>query len=339
MHRRHVLALLAGVVAGCSEQAPNPTPTVTTTTSRSTERPTTATAETTPTTSPTPTATATATPTARGIDAAVLALNDVYAAMRPGLESVEVSGLDYALLANRLREAEAALAGVTPTDAAEEARVRSLSDTRWIFDRLVRTFVRLREAYGIHTQLLAAYRARAHTGETGSLSAEFGRLATEAGNSSGTAVSRYDSIDAFDPALDVSYEGFETEIFRVSDTAEALTPLGQGLDAAIRARESYAQGVTEYENGSYRDGQDTFGSALARFTDALDDFEEADDRGVAGPLGPHLDRYLCETRAARLACVEYRAACREQVNGDPDAAERRREQAERRFGQCGTTAE
>ena len=170
------------------------------------------------------------------------------------------------------------------------------------------------------------------------LSAEFGRLATAAGNSSGTAVSRYDSIDAFDPALDVSYEGFETEIFRVSDTAGALTPLGQGLDAAIRARESYGQGVTQYENGSYRDGQDTFGSTLARFTDALDDFEEADEQGVAGPLGPHLDRYLCETRAARLACVEYRAACREQVNGDPDAAERRREQAERRFGQCETAA-
>ncbi|WP_152040702.1 hypothetical protein [Salinigranum salinum] len=335
MHRRHVLTLLVGVVAGCSEQAPDPT--ATSTPPPTTAGEPTATAEATPTTSPTTTTTTTATPTAGGVAAAVLALNDVYAAMRPALESVEVSGLDYGLLARRLGDAEVALAGVTPTDAAEEARVRSLSDTRWIFDRLVRTFVRLREAYGIHTQLLAAYRAREHTGETGSLSAEFGRLATEAGNSSGTAVSRYDSVDAFDPALDVSYERFETEIFRVSDTVGALTPLGQGLDAAIRARESYEQGVTQYENGSYRDGQDTFGSALARFTDALDDFEEADEQGVAGPLGPHLDRYLCETRAARLACVEYRAACREQMNGDPDAAERRREQAERRFGQCEAT--
>ena len=329
MHRRHVLVLLAGI-AGCSEGSPDPTSTAT------------ATPDTTGTPTPTETDAATATATSTegptpadevgGIDAAVRALNDVYAEMEPALESLEVTGLDYGLLADRLGDAEAALASAGQDDATDEERVESLSDTRWIFDRLVRAFTRLVEVYGVHTQLLADYRGSDYTDETASQAGRFRTLATEAANSSGTAVSRFDSLTEFDPALDVEFDAFETGIFRVNDTTQGLTPLALGLEAAIRAREDYVAAVSSYDAGDYRDAQGAFADLLNDFSDARDDFEAAD--GLAGPLEPHLDDYLCETRVARLACVEYRAACREQLDGDSDAAERRRTQAERRYTEC-----
>lgn len=330
MHRRHVLVLLAGI-AGCSESSPDPTSTSTpdatedSTPTDADDEPDAATETATPTQSPPPEETS-------GVDAAVRALNDVYAEMEPALESLEVTGLDYGLLVERLGDAEAALASADQDDAAEEARVESLSDTRWIFDRLVRAFTRLAEAYGVHTQLLADYRGSDYTDETATQAGRFRTLATEAANSSGTAVSRFDSLEEFDPALDVQFDAFETGIFRVNDTTQGLAPLGLGLETAIQAREGYVAAVSRYDAGEYRQAQGSFADLLNDLSDARDDFEAAE--GLAGPLEPHLDDYLCETQAARLACVEYRAACREQLDGDSDAAERRRRQAERRYTEC-----
>lgn len=337
MNRRHALLVLVGALAGCSENSPEPTSTPTGTPTATA----TATPSGTETEAPEPTAagteTTTETPTEGDVEAAVAALNDVYGELRPALESLEATGLDYDLLADRLRATESALAGVTPANAAEEERVRSLSDTRWIFDRLVRTFGRLTEAYGIHAQLLAAYRGSEYTDETATLSAQFRTLAREAASSSGTAVTRYDAMSAFDPALDAQYDAFEPQIFRVSDTANALGPFGEGVDTATRSRQRYNQAVSLYDDGSYRDAQNAFIDLLSAFTDAREEFDEADD--LSGPLDAHLGAYRCETRAARLACVEYRAACREQLDGDAAAAERRRAQADEQYTQCSTGGE
>lgn len=334
MYRRRALALFVGVTAGCGTRSTGPTSTP------SPERVTTTGSE--PDTA-TPSPTDTTTPTARdALEDAVTALNDLYAELEPALASLAVEGLDYELLTDRLQAARTALAsaeasatgsGANTTDAATEARLRSLSDTRWIFDRLVRTFVRFREAYDVHERLHAAYRANDDTTETGSLSDRFVTLAREAASASSAAASRYDAMNEFDPALDVRYDAFEGPVFRVSDTAEALAPFGQGLETAIRAREGYRAAVTSYEEGSYRQARDAFADLLSDFTDARDDFEDAE--GLSGPLESYLADYRCETRAARLACAEYRAACREQLDEDATAAERRRERAEERYTECG----
>lgn len=334
MHRRRALALFAGITAGCGTPSTDPTSTPPPTEGATTTGSEPATA--------TPPATETTTPAARdALEDAATALNDLYAELEPAFASLAVDGLDYELLTTRLQAARTALAsaesatgsGADATDAATETRIQSLSDTLWIFDRLVRTFVRFREAYDVHERLHAAYRASDYTTETGSLSDRFVTLAREAASASSAAVSRYDAMNEFDPALDVRYGEFEGSVFRVSDTAEALAPFGQGLETAIRAREGYRAAVTSYEEGAYREARDAFANRLSDFTDARDDFEDVE--GLSGPLGPFLADYRCQIRVARLACVEYRAACREQLDGDATAADRRRERAEERYTECG----
>ena len=337
MNRRHVLTLLIGAAAGCSTQQTDPTATP----------PPSETAE--PTAEQTVTATATPTPPdeeetpipteLEGFEAAVTALNDVYAELRPTLETLEVSGLDYVLLADRLETTAAALASISPADDAEAERVRALSDTRWIFDRLVRSLTRVREAYGVHAQLFVNYRGNVASAETSALVGELQTLATEASNSAGTAVSRYDSLDEFDAALDVQFDSFEDELFRVSDTVQALTPIALGLRRAIPARSQYLDAVALYDEESYREGQNAFADLLSSFSRAREQFDAADESGVTGPLEPFLADYLCESESARLACVEYRAACREQLDGNAERAQRRRQQGDRRYTECVLQAE
>jgi hypothetical protein len=324
VHRRHALGLLIGAVAGCSSQSSEPT----------------ATPEPTATETATASATATATPTPAvamgGIDGIVTALNEVYATLEPALETLEVSDLDTDALADRLGAVQAAIANERESESADADRLQSLSDTRWIFDRLVRAFVRFDEAYTVHEQLREPYAASELTSEATTALTRLQTLATEAASSAGTATSRYDSMESFDPELDVSYEAFEAQVFRVSDTANALTPFARGLQQAMQSRERYQQAVASYENESYRDAQNTFADLVREFTDARDRFEGAE--GMSGPLAPALEQYRCEVGAARLACVEYRAACREQLDGNPEQAERRRTQAEQRYVECGSAA-
>lgn len=333
MRRRHALTLLVGLVAGCSNQPTDPT---TTRTSTATGRPPTTTATTTAdepgTDTETESPTGTDTPPASGIDAAVAGLNDIYAELQPTLETLTVTGLDEELLTSRLRTVKTALDGVAPSDSTEEARIQSLSDTRWIFDRLTRALLRVREVYGIHPPLRSAYDASTYTDEAASQSNRFQTLANEASSSVGTAVLRYDSMSEFDPALDVTYAAFEDQIFRVSDTVNGLVPFGLGLRGAIRARQRYEEGERLYGEENYRDAKNAFADALSTFTDAREQFEDAEV--IVGPLESPLERYLCETTAGRLACTEYRTACREQLDGDESAAERRRAEAERRYTEC-----
>ncbi|WP_372913137.1 hypothetical protein [Salinigranum sp.] len=324
MNRRHALTLLVGVAAGCSSQSSEPTATPEPTPTTETDAETAA-----PTSTPTPE------PTVASVDADAIAasLNEVYAELEPALTTLEVSGLDLDALGARIGEIREDVDTAREAGVEDESRLQSLSDTRWVFDRIVRTFVRFDEAYTVHEQIREAYAASDVTEEARTALERLKTIATEAASSAGTATSRYDSMDSFDPALDVSYEGFEEPVFRVSDTANALTPLARGLERAIPARERYQQAVASYEDESYRDAQSAFADLVRTFTDARDRF--ADAEGMAGPLAPALEQYRCEVRAARLACVEYRAACREQLDGNPDRAERRRTQAEERYGECG----
>jgi TolA-binding protein len=324
MNRRHALTLLVGVAAGCSSQSSEPTATPEPTPTTETDAETAA-----------PTSTSTPEPTAASVDADAIAasLNEVYAELEPALATLEVTGLDLDALGSRLGEIREDVDSAREAGVEDESRLQSLSDTRWVFDRIVRTFVRFDEAYTVHEQVREAYAASDVTEEARTALERLKTLATEAASSAGTATSRYDSMTGFDPALDVSYEGFEEPVFRVSDTANALTPFARGLERAIPARERYQQAVASYEDESYRDAQSAFADLVRTFTDARDRFEGAE--GMAGPLAPALEQYRCEVSAARLACVEYRAACREQLDGNPDRAERRRTQAEKRYGECG----
>lgn len=325
MNRRYVLTLLVGAAAGCSSQSSEPTSTPEPT-------PATETATGTPASTSTSTGSAEPTETTAGIDAIVATLNEVYAELEPAFETLEVDGLDTDSLATRLDRVRQDIERQQATEDADTERLQSLSDTRWIFDRIVRTFVRFDEAYALHEQLRASYEASERTSETTSALNRFKTLATEAASSSGTATSRYDSMDAFDPELDITYAAFEDQVFRVSNTANALTPLGRGLERAIPARERYQQAAASYEEESYRDAQNAFADLILEFGDALDRFEDAE--GLSGPLEEPLQTYLCESRSGRLACVEYRAACREQLDGNESRAERRRNQAEERYVEC-----
>jgi TolA-binding protein len=323
MHRRHALTLLLGAVAGCSTQSSEPTATPDPTSTPETDPETAA-----PTSTPTPEPTdASADP-----DAIAASLNEVYAELEPAFETLEVSGLDLDALGERLRDIRADIDSVREAGVEDESHLRSLSDTRWIFDRTVRVFVRFDEAYTVHDQIREAYAASEATEEATAALERLKTLATEASSSAGAATSRYDSMDGFDPALDVSYETFNDQTFRVSNTADALTPFARGLESAIPARERYQRAVDSYENESYRDAQDAFAVLLRDFTEARDRFAGAEE--MAGPLAPALKQYRCEASAARLACVEYRAACREHLDGNPDRAARRRTQAEERYGEC-----
>jgi TolA-binding protein len=279
--------------------------------------------------------TASATPTAAGpsVDAVVASLNEVYAELEPALETLEVAELDFDALEARVRQVQRDIASLQEAGDAEETRLQSLSDTRWVFDRLVRTFVRFDDAYALHEVLREAYAASETTDEATTALARLETRASEAASAVQAAVSRYDSMDDFDPALDVSREAFRRPLFRVSDTANALAPLAQGLERAVPAREGYRESAATYEAGDYREARDAFDELLNRFTDAREWFERADR--MAGPLGPAREQYQCEARAGRLACVEYRAACREQRDGNPDRAERRRQQARQRYQECG----
>ena len=333
MDRRHVLTLLAAAAAGCSSQPTEPTSTPDPT-QTSTE-----TATDTATASPTETATdtATASPTdgagsGSDIDAVVATLNGVYADLEPTLETLEVADLDTDALTSRLETARRNIERLREGGTADAERLQSLSDTRWIFDRLVRALARFDEAYDIHTELNAAYRASETTDETTNRLDRFATLADEAASSSGTAVARYDSMNSFDSALDADYATFEDQIFRVGDTANALTPFVRGLETAIPARERYQQAVESYADGAYRDAQNTFIDLVNTFSDARDWFDRAD--GIAGPLADPYEQYHCDARAARIACSDYRAACREQLDNDSGRAERRRMQAEQRYSEC-----
>lgn len=328
MNRRHVLTLLVGAAAGCSSQSSEPTatsePTPATETASETPEPTS-----TETASPEPTATP---GTAAGPDAIAASLNDVYADLEPALETLAVEGLDTDSLATRLDRVRQDIERQRGAEDADTERLQSLSDTRWIFDRIVRIFVRFDEAYALHSQLQSSYEASERTSETTAALNRIKTVATEAANSAGTATARYDGMDAFDPALDVTYAAFEDQMFRVSDTANALTPLARGLERAIPARVRYQEAAASYEEGSYRDAQGAFADLINDFTEALERFEDAE--GLSGPLEAPLGTYLCESRAGRLACVEYRAACREQLDGNESRAERRRTQAEERYTEC-----
>ncbi|AUV81492.1 hypothetical protein C2R22_07355 [Salinigranum rubrum] len=326
MNRRYALTLLVGVVAGCSSQSSEPT-----TTPEQTPPSETATETATATATAAGTDSAEPTETAVSADAIAASLNEVYAALEPALETLEVSDLDTDALAERLTRIRADIESAREA-GEDEDRLGSLSDTRWIFDRIVRTFVRFDEAYTVHDRLREAYAASETSEETTAALERLKTLATEAASSAGTATSRYDSMDAFDPALDVSYEAFEDHVFRVSDTANALTPFARGLERAISARARYQEAVASYENESYRDAQSAFADLLNAFTEVRDRFEDAE--GLSGPLASPLETYRCEARAGRLACVEYRAACREQLDDNPDRAERRRTQAEQRYTEC-----
>ena len=334
MNRRHLLVLLASAAAGCSSQPAEPTsePTATTTETAPAPATETSTATDTDTASPSPTDGA---GSDGGVDAIVSTLNDVYAELEPALDTLETGALDTDALTRQLETVRGGIESEREAGTVDADRLQSFSDTRWIFDRLVRTFVRFDAAYDVHADLGAAYRASDATDETTTQLAQFKTLADEAASASGTAVSRYDSIDSFDAALDVDYAAFEDPIFRVGDTANALTPLARGLEAAIPARERYQRAVATYDQGSYRDARNAFADLINTFSDALDRFERAE--GMSGPLEPPHERYLCEADASRIACVEYRAACREQMDGSPDRAERRRSRAEQRYTSCSTS--
>lgn len=328
MYRRRALALLIGLAAGCSTQPGEPTATADAT----------GTADATPTVEApddgdaTATAGSDATATPGGVDGVVATLNAMYADLGPFLESLETDPLDAEALGAQLDRVEAGVASAREAGAADEARLQSLADTRWVFDRLVRTAVRLDEAYAVHEDVNAAYRASETSAETTADLDRLGTLADEAASAMGAAVSRFDDMDGLDPGLSVEYDRFEDELLRVADTANSLTPFTRGLRAAIPAREGYLAAVESYEAGSYREARDAFTDLLSRFTDARDRFEGAAE--LTGPLEAPYRRYVCESSAARIACTDYRAACREQLDGDADAADRRRQQAEERYGEC-----
>jgi hypothetical protein len=335
MHRRTLVVLLAATAAGCSSQSGEPTATPT---PEQTGTPTASTTDTGPG-SPTDTATETATTTPTdqpgsegGVDAIVADLNTVYAALEPPLDSLDVSGVDTDALTRRLETVRTGIESQRDAGTVDGDRLQTLSDVRWIFDRLVRTFAWFDEAYGIHDDLDAAYRANEATEETAAQVDRLRTVAGEAGRASAAAVGRYDAVDSFDPALDVDYAAFEDPLFRVNDTAETLTPFARGLEAAIPGRAQYRRAITTYDDGSYREAQNTFADLVSTFSDAIDRFERAD--AISGPLEAPQGRYLCEADASRLACVDYRAACREQLDDNPDRAERRRTQADQRLSVC-----
>jgi TolA-binding protein len=336
MNRRHLLVLLTSAAAGCSSQPAEPTsePTATAPATETETAPATGTAQ------PTDTATASASPTDTGegdggVDAIVSTLNDVYADLEPALDTLEVAALDTDALVRRLETVRASIESQQEAGTVDADRLQSFSDTRWIFDRLVRTFARFDAVYDVHADLAAAYRANDATDRTTTQLAQLKTLAEEAASASGTAILRYDSIDSFDAALDVDYAAFEDHIFRVGDTANALTPLARGLEAAIPARERYQRAVATYDEGAYRDARNAFADLINTFSDARDRFERAER--ISGPLEPPHERYFCEAGAGRIASVEYRAACREQIDGNPDRADRQRSRAEQRYTSCSAT--
>jgi hypothetical protein len=94
----------------------------------------------------------------------------------------------------------------------------------------------------------------------------------------------------------------------------------------------YVRTVDLYDAGSYREAEDAFAELLSSFSRAREQFENA--AGVSGALDPYLTDYVCDCTNARIACVEYRAACRAQLDGETGEAERRRAEGDRRYTAC-----